>query len=673
MRTVALLAPVVGVSALLSAAEEKAKNAAIDKVIEMLKEMEGRGQKEKQEETVAFTAFSTWCSDTQAEKEADIKESEREIQQFQAQIVDAQERIAAATDAINEAVSTQEKMKENKKAMEKVRAEENTAYVAEHTDLSDSIYACDKAIEVLSSTPEKVEAASGDFVQTKMLAFSKSEIMQKSRAEIQGKHWAAVQSLVQTLTEMKDPFVSATERQSDTVIKMVQDLQKDFEEQKQDLTKEENERAHHFDMNMQDATQKKEAAAKMEAAETENKSNAEADLGNAQKELATEEQSMADDKKYLAEVVTDCKQKTSDYEARQKSRTEELEAIAQAVSIMSSPEVQTGSGHLDSAQSLGSFLQLSAGKGKDVADSSDNKLTQFLRSRGAALHSKILMELAESAEADPFIKIRKMVQELINKLKEEEKAELTKKGMCDKEMTENKAAIEEFESKVSKESTKVEKLTSNVEQLTASEEKFTAEIAQLKKDMAEAKKNRATEKADNEKTISETEAASKATDQAMTVLQNYYSKVEGAFVQVKTAQPSFEGGEYKGMGGGGVLGLLEVIKSQMDQLVRETTTAESEAATAHDTFMTEAEMSKASKESSLNSTQEDLAQKKEDLLNAKDALQEYKATLENHLKEKREVIEPKCIAKGMSFEEKQQKRQEEIDSLKEALEILSQM
>ncbi|CAD7930545.1 unnamed protein product [Amoebophrya sp. A25] len=667
MRVATLACGLVSVAAIKS--EEAAKNAAIDKVVEMLKEMESRGQKEKQEETVAFTAFSTWCSDTQAEKESDIKESERAIQQFQAQIVDAQERIAAATDAINEAVDTQEKMKENKKAMEKVRAEENTAYIAEHTDLSDSIYACDKAIEVLSSTPEKVEAAS--FVQQQMQTFQQSSVMQKST---KGKHWAAVESLVQTLSEMKDPFVSASERQSDTVIKMVQDLQKDFEEEKQDLTKEENERQHHFEMNMQDATQKQEAAAKMEAAETENKSNAEADFGNASKELATEEQSLADDKKYLAEVTADCKQKSSDYDARQKSRTEEMEAIAQAISIMSSPEIQSGSGHLDSAQSLGSFLQLRAGN-KDAGDSSDNKLTQFLRSRGASLHSKILMELAESAEADPFIKIRKMIQELINKLKEEEKAELTKKGMCDKEMKENKAAIEEFESKVAKESTKVEKLTSNVEQLTASAEKFTKEIAQLKTDMAEAKKNRATEKADNEKTITETTAASKATDQAMTVLQNYYSKVEGAFVQVKVGekQPAFEGGEYKGMGGGGVLGLLEVIKSQMDQLVRETTTAESEAASSHDKFMTEAETSKASKESSLNSTQEDLAQKKEDLINAKDALVEYKATLDNHLKEKREVIEPKCIAKGMSFEEKQKKRQEEIDSLKEAMEILAQM
>eukprot|EP00392_Amoebophrya_sp_AT5.2_P011984 g12078.t1 len=236
MRSLSLSAALFGSASAVTLAE---KNAAIDKVIEMLKEMEARGQKEKQEESVAFAAFNTWCSDTQAEKEADIKESERAIQQ-----------LWRASDAIAEAVDTQEKMKENKKAMEKVRAEENTAFMAEHTDLSDSIYACDKAIEVLSAVPEKVEAAS--FLQGKMTSFL------ADGKKSSGKHWQAVQSLVQTLAEVKDPFTSATERQSDTVINMVQDLQKDFEQEKQDLQKEESNRQHHFEMSMQDATQKQE-------------------------------------------------------------------------------------------------------------------------------------------------------------------------------------------------------------------------------------------------------------------------------------------------------------------------------------------------------------------------------------------------------------------------------
>lgn len=48
-------------------------NAAIDKIIQMLGEMETRGKKEKQEEAVSFAAFKTWCDNTQAEKSADIK------------------------------------------------------------------------------------------------------------------------------------------------------------------------------------------------------------------------------------------------------------------------------------------------------------------------------------------------------------------------------------------------------------------------------------------------------------------------------------------------------------------------------------------------------------------------------------------------------------------------
>lgn len=79
MRSLSLSAALFGSASAVTLAE---KNAAIDKVIEMLKEMEARGQKEKQEESVAFAAFNTWCSDTQAEKEADIKESERAIQQL---------------------------------------------------------------------------------------------------------------------------------------------------------------------------------------------------------------------------------------------------------------------------------------------------------------------------------------------------------------------------------------------------------------------------------------------------------------------------------------------------------------------------------------------------------------------------------------------------------------
>jgi len=377
---------------------------------------------------------------------------------------------------------------------------------------------------------------------------------------------------------------------------------------------------------------------------------------------------LKDSTEYLAATVADCTQKDKDFNARQKSRAEEITAIGEAISIMKSDEVQKGSGNLDSAQSVGSLIQLKA------TSEDPDRLVEFLKQRGTSIGSKILMQLAEVAAADPFVKIRKMIQELITKMQEEAKAELEKKGMCDKQMAENKAKTEEFTEKVAKLTSEVEMLTGEVAELTATKKRLTKEVAATKKALATATSERASEKAENERVISESTAASSAIEQAMSVLQSYYSKVEGAFVQV--SQPAFDGGKYEGMGGGGVLGLLEVIKSQMDQLIRETTQAEADAASSFADFKKVSEVSIAEKTTLKQSTSESLTQKKEDLTDAKDTLagpEGAQAMLDSYIKEKKEVIDPVCIAKGVSFEERDKKRQEEIQSLQEALEILSQL
>lgn len=184
--------------------------------------------------------------------------------------------------------------------------------------------------------------------------------------------------------------------------------------------------------------------------------------------------------------------------------------------------------------------------------------------------------------------------------------------------------------------------------------------------------DRAAEKAENEQTVKESTVAVEAIEDAMDVLQKYYNSVK--FLQ-QPAEPAYAGGEYKGMGGQsqGVVGLLQVIMEEMNALVSETKTAEADAAASHNEFLNVSKQSEMEKKTLKNSTEVQLAQMEEELVNKKDDLTDAKKNLDAVVKMKKEAIDPRCIAQGMTFEEKQKKREEEITSLKEALSILSDM
>merc|ERR1711904_174233 len=56
----------------------------------------------------------------------------------------------------------------------------------------------------------------------------------------------------------------------------------------------------------------------------------------------------------------------------------------------------------------------------------------LLRKEGMALHSTMLTALASQIAADPFAKIKKLIQELIERMLQESANEANQKGWCDK-------------------------------------------------------------------------------------------------------------------------------------------------------------------------------------------------------------------------------------------------
>jgi len=277
-------------------------------------------------------------------------------------------------------------------------------------------------------------------------------------------------------------------------------------------------------------------------------------------------------------------------------RTEELEAIAKAIEIVSSGAVKgNAEKHLPSAFLEGNSLSALR---MDTQSQMRAKAGMFLKQRARELQSRLLSAMAVRIEADPFRKVNKMIKDLITKLMEEANEEAEHKGWCDTELATNE--------KTRKGKTEaVETLHAEIDQLEASTAKLTEDIAELTKAlseldsaMAKATKLRGDEKAKNTETISDSQAAQTAVAQALTVLKEFYAKAGEATALVQQSEePEIFDVPYKGMGGesGGVVGMLEVIESDFARLEADTKAAEASAQKEYDTFMTDSKVDKEAK------------------------------------------------------------------------------
>merc|ERR1719222_1605249 len=239
-----------------------------------------------------------------------------------------------------------------------------------------------------------------------------------------------------------------------------------------------------------------------------------------------------DDQKYLSDLVAECEQKASDFENRQQLRADELAAIEKATEILSSDDVAgAAERHLPQLAQT-SFVQL-----KSVAKLSNNdsqwKAMTYLKMRAGQLNSRILTQLATQAGADPFKKVKKLIQDLIVRLMEEANEEAEHKGWCDTELATNEATRKEKTAKVESLHAEIDQLQASIAKLSEELSDLQVSVADLTKAMATATKLRGEEKTKNEITIKDSQDAQTAVAQALTVLKEFYAKAGEAtsFVQ----------------------------------------------------------------------------------------------------------------------------------------------
>merc|ERR1719240_1018894 len=283
--------------------------------------------------------------------------------------------------------------------------------------------------------------------------------------------------------------------------------------------------------------------------------------------------------------------------------------------------------------------------------------------------------MASAASSDPFVKIRGLIEDMIEKLLKEAQEEASQKAFCDEEMGKSKKSQAEKTATIEKLQTRIDGATATIAELTEAVKTLGAEIADSDKAQEEATKIRHPENVENTKAIKEFRESADAVVAAMGVLKSFYeggffiqTRVQTRTVSTKAARPEFGGA--KTDTGSSIISVLEVAESDFTRLLAETETAEDAAADAYEKATKEYDVSKATKEadakakeSEIKSLEVSLGHHKEDHASTSEELDAVLAYIDK--------LKPQCEEKVMSYEEKKAAREAEIAGLKEALEILS--
>jgi len=638
----------------------------VQKVLQMMEEMKRKASAEKEEEMKIFEKYEDWCKDVSTDKNHEIITSTDAIGRSESAIEKHSAAEVKLTDEIAATNADIAQWQGDHKAATEVRETEKADYDKTHTDYGESIDALDRAIIAIKKSQNNVPQA--------MMLLQKMAM--HSRIPESGK------SIIATLLESEEddeqrpsaPQAAAYAPQSGGVIKMLEDLKEKFNEEQSALMKSEMEAKNKFDLLALSLTDQIKVATKEGKEKAGAKADCDQSAAEAQTSLDATTAAKAEDEKYLAELNARCELKADAFEARQKMRAEEIEALAKAIEIIGGKSVSGAADkHLPSLVTRKVHVSMAQLRAK-ATSGVQARAAELLSARAETLKSHDLLQLSARVAADPMAKVIRMIEEMIQKLTDEANAEAEHKGWCDEELKQNKLTRDEKTEGVNMLTSSVDQLGATIDKLTGNINDNQAEVVELDNAVVEATEIRSQEKAKNLAAIADAKAAIEAVTMAMNVLKEFYGKAAEAksFVQgPEDDEPAFATEPYKGNQGGkgGIIGMMEVISTDFARVEADTTADEAQSAKDHKEFLDESSTNKALKEKdSLDKSRERTAKEGElgrtqtDLM---DTQKELSAAQEYF-----DVLKPDCIEEGLSFEERTQQREAEIESLKEAYKIL---
>jgi len=663
----------------------------LDKVFQLMDALTAKIVKEGEAEQKAYEEYVEWCDDTSKNKAFEIKTLKAKKEELEAQIEKLGAEILGATDAIEKLSGSISTAESELKDATLIRNKEQKTFLTAEAELMDGVDVLGRAIGIL----EREMAKSASFLQSvdmsslKKLISSFSVVLDAAAFSVpdRKKLLALVQSRSEgtqgddaqaeadeeelSLTKASAPAPDAYESKSGGIVDVLEDMKEKAEGELSDLRKAESNAQHSFDMLKQSLTDSIDADNKDMEEQKAFKSECEESKAGAEGDLTDTVKDLADGEKALSTAQSTCMTVASDHEASVRSRSEELNVIAEAKQIVKDATSLLQQG---GAQPY-SLLQVQA---SSMANSRihlvNMEVSGLIKKLARKHHSLALSHLASKitavlryghadASSDPFAKVKGLIQEMIDKLVKEGEEEAKEHGFCKAEMAKTKAKKEEIDEDIAKLTAKIDKAAAQSAKLKAEVKELSAELATLAKGQMEMDAIRHEQ---HEDYLAEKEELAKGLEgvrKALEVLREYY----GAALLQQPAVP--ETHEKSSGAGSSIIGILEVCESDFAKGLAVAESTESDQVEDYEKITQENKVTKMMKT-------QDVKYKTAEHKSLDKAIAELSSDKETEDEELSAVLEyfdklkDRCIAKPESYEERKKRREAEIEGLKEALNIL---
>jgi len=686
----------------------------IAQVQTLLSNLQARLEDESKKEAAQYDKYACFCKEQLDEKVYAIDRSGKKIEKLKAKI---EELDGDVKDKNGELQSLSKKITELTKKIKvgsKKRTAEHKKYKVAEADTSDGIETLKAAIEALESAKDDINKDDKSAL-VQLQSFVNGFVDSGSLASFTSLDTSDKQ--LDALTELtkfsQNPDSYNFHEKSEKIIKTLEDLLELFEKRKKELDQNEFDRRAAFEK--RDGNLKNQRRAHAEDKDELEKivSRKSEELEGLKQDKGKEAESMAADLKFRAELVKDCEKKAQLWDQRSQTRAGELKVIADALDLIKQADenynankklvalqlqrralrasVRGSAGSRSFANVSTSLLQLrSVSSDTDASDSSGGShLAAHLQAAAAArashllaasagrLHSSVLAlaSLKARASKDHFKKVRGIIKDIIKRLAASAKDEKSEKAFCDKGMKKTLEARDESNADLERLAGELSKANAGIKKMTQEIADLSDDTALTKKGMLEASDLREEESDENAETVDTAKEGADNVKEAIFVLEEFNREAKVKFLQTASNAPDGAPEIFQDEYGGdqssskGIIGLLEVVVYDFERTIKKVSKQEDDAAEDFEKYKKDAQKS-------IEKNKAATKAKKKKIVNLKDKIVELEADVKDTKKvlggamDELSLLETKCVAGEETYADRVEKRQEEIEALKEALDVL---